>query len=164
MHDLTLAYLAGVIDSDGYLSVKRTTYHMRVRGDAGNPVFSEKIGCKQVTPEAIDLLHATFNGYRRVEKPSTANGRPLHSWVVTDRNAAAAAEALLPFLRIKREQAILLLQLRALKSSPRIETGEFDQMANQWGSTTTRAKKRVAPETISAMEELRLLSMSLNRR
>lgn len=164
MDNLTLAYLAGVIDSDGYLSVKRTTYHMRVRGDAGNPVFSEKIGCKQVTPEAIDVLHATFGGYRRVEKPSSPNGRPLHSWVVTDRNAAAAAEALLPYLRIKREQAILLLQVRALKGAPRLATGEFDQMANQWGTTTMRAKKRVSPETIAEMENLRLQSMALNRR
>lgn len=162
--ELLLAYLAGVIDSDGYLSVKRTTYHVRVRGDAGNPVFSEKIGCKQVTPEAIDLLHATFGGSRRMENASTPNGRRLHSWTVTDKQAALAAEALLPYLQIKREQAVVLLQVRALKSSPRVATGEIEEMQNQWGSITLRAKRRVSPETICTMDALRLHIMALNGR
>jgi hypothetical protein len=37
------AYLAGAMDSDGCISVKRSTYAMRVRGDAAAPIFSERV-------------------------------------------------------------------------------------------------------------------------
>ena len=38
----TLAYLAGVMDSDGYIGVHRNTYSMRVRGDAKQPVYQAR--------------------------------------------------------------------------------------------------------------------------
>ena len=61
----TLAYLAGAMDSDGCISVKRSTYAMRVRGDAGTPVFSERVIFKQVTPEIPTLLKELFGGSLR---------------------------------------------------------------------------------------------------
>ena len=56
----TLAYLAGALDSDGHFSIKRTTYHMRVRGDANAPVFEEVIGLKQTCSSVPDLLKGMF--------------------------------------------------------------------------------------------------------
>lgn len=112
MNTHVLAYLAGAMDSDGYFSIKRSTYHMRVRGDAVNPVYSEDTGLRQVTPHIPELLKEHFGGYLSVERPSTTNGKPLHSWRATAANAARCAEALLPYLRIKRRQAELMLELR----------------------------------------------------
>jgi hypothetical protein len=37
MDKLILAYLAGVLDSDGTIGVKRSTYSMRVIGDSAQP-------------------------------------------------------------------------------------------------------------------------------
>jgi hypothetical protein len=111
----TLAYLAGVIDSDGSISVRRSTYAQRVRGDSGGPVYSERVTVKQVTPEAVDLLHATFGGYRFTAAPSAERGRPLHGWEVTNVKAADTLSALLPYLRIKRAQAENCLRLRYVK-------------------------------------------------
>jgi hypothetical protein len=114
-----LAYLAGVIDSDGTIGVKRSTYHMRVRKDAEQATYSERICVRQVEPHAVDLLHATFAGSRYMTKPSVKRGKPLHTWAVTDLRAAAALRALLPFLRIKSRQAENCLALRALKTTSR---------------------------------------------
>lgn len=110
-----LAYCAGVIDSDGTIGIKRSTYAMRVRGDAHQPVFSERICVKQVEPQAIDLLHSIFGGRRGVDDPSAKRGRSLHVWQVTDLKAVKCLKTLLPYLRIKRAQAENCLKLRDLK-------------------------------------------------
>ncbi len=111
----TLAYLAGAMDSDGCISVKRSTYAMRVRGDASTPVFSERVMFKQVTPEIPTMLKELFGGSLRVDGPSISGGRNLYSWQATDLRAAECLRALLPYLRVKRAQAENCLALRKLK-------------------------------------------------
>ncbi len=114
----TLAYLAGAMDSDGHFSIKKSTYHMRVRKDAGNPVYSEHMGLKQVTPQIPELLKQTFGGYLALCAPSCKeNGRPLWSWQVTCRQAANATSALLPFLKVKCRQAELIRELQETRSN-----------------------------------------------
>jgi hypothetical protein len=110
-----LAYLAGAIDSDGTIGIKRSTYAMRVRKDAGAPVFSERVALRQVTPHIPKLLRATFGGSIYITKPSAAKGRPLWSWAATDLRALACLTALMPFLRVKRKQAMNCLALRKAK-------------------------------------------------
>jgi len=111
-----LAYCAGVIDSDGTIGVKRSTYQVRVVKDSTQPIFSERIAVRQVELEAIELLHSLFGGYLRIgEPPSAKKGRPLNMWMVTDKQAAECLRLLLPYLRIKRKQAENCLRLRELK-------------------------------------------------
>jgi len=43
MNKLTLAYLAGVMDSDGYFTLRRSTYNIRRFKDSKNPQYSEKV-------------------------------------------------------------------------------------------------------------------------
>jgi hypothetical protein len=112
---LLFAYLAGAIDSDGCISVKRSTYSMRVVGDSKAATFSERVKLKQVTPDVPELLREAFGGSLRVDKPSVKSGRPLYSWQATDLRAANCLRALLPFLRVKRAQALNCLALRDLK-------------------------------------------------
>jgi len=115
--DLLYAYLAGAIDADGCISVKRSTYAMRVRGDAGAPIYSERVMLKQVTPDIPRLLRETFGGSLRVDRPSTSRGKPLYAWQATDLRAVECLRAILPHLRIKRAQAENCLALRDLKEA-----------------------------------------------
>ncbi len=110
-----LAYLAGCIDCDGCIGIRRSTYAMRRRIDTFQPVYSERVMLKQVTAEVPSLLHDYFGGYLGVTKPSATYGRPLHSWEVSDRRAADLLVAVLPYLRVKRAQAENCLVLRELK-------------------------------------------------
>ena len=110
-----IAYLAGAMDSDGFFTIKKSSYHMRVRGDAGQHTYSERVGLKQVTPDIPRLLQATFGGGLARNKPGSSNGKPLWAWHATDKIAAAACEALLPYLRVKRAQAEVVLELRKSK-------------------------------------------------
>jgi hypothetical protein len=113
---IELAYLAGAIDSDGTIGIKRSTYSMRVRKDAGAPVFSERVALRQVTPVIPTMLRDRFGGSLYITKPSSTRGRPLYSWAATDVRAVECLRALLPFLRIKREQALNCIALRGIKA------------------------------------------------
>lgn len=118
MSDVVLSYLAGVIDSDGYIGVQRSTYGQRT-GHMKSVSYSPRIICRQVTPEAVDLLHETFPGYRTTNDPSAKRGRPLHHWSVHSAAAGRCLEALLPFLRIKRDRATNAIEVCRLNTSGR---------------------------------------------
>ena len=115
MHHTLLAYLAGAVDSDGTIGIKRSTYAMRVRGDAGAPVYSERVALRQVTNHIVVMLRRAFGGSVYMTKPSAPRGRPLFSWAATDLRAVACLRAIMPYLRVKREQARNCLVLRRLK-------------------------------------------------
>ena len=154
MDETIKAYLAGILDADGYFTIKRSTYHMRVRGDATQAIHSEKVGIKQVQPEAIDLLCEYFGGSRRIEKPSAKHGKMLHAWSVTDKKAVEVVNTLLPYLRIKRRQAELLLDLRESKARQnRIVIGTFS-MVNRWGQTVDMPRRIVDPDEIAKRDKL----------
>lgn len=154
MDSIVLAYLAGVIDSDGSIGIKRSTYGMR-HGNGGQPTFSERVMCRQVTPEAIDLLRETFGGYRGITASSTPRGKPLHSWQVTDLKAVACLQALRPFLRVKAAQAENALALRVVKDASRAARVPFGR-----GHVGGIAR----PESLSIeMERLLAVAHELNR-
>lgn len=125
-----LAYCAGVIDSDGSIGVKRNTYAMRRIKDCAQPTFSERVCVKQVERGAVDLLKSLFGGYLGVTKATASQGRPLWTWQVTDKRAAECLRAVLPYLRIKRNQAENCLRLREVKEaskSARVARGRGHQ-------------------------------------
>lgn len=91
---------------------------MRVRGDAKAPIFSERVMLKQVTADVPQLLKAAFGGSLRLEHKT--GGRSLWSWNATDLRAVACLRALLPFLRVKKEQALNCLALREAKTASKL--------------------------------------------
>lgn len=104
----TLAYCAGVIDSDGTIGVRHS-----------NGSYFARVQVKQVTPQAVDLLHKTFAGYRFTTAPQAEGRRPLHGWAVHSRSAGSVLRAVLPFLRIKVEQAENGIACCELATAPR---------------------------------------------
>lgn len=160
-----LAYLAGAVDSDGSIGMRRSTYGMRVTGDTKAPVYSERICFKQVTPEIPTLLRDTFGGSLMLQSPSVTKGRPLYYWEATNKTASLALVALLPYLRIKRAQAETLLLLRASKDKPRSMTRVHGQAEPQRTGTGTHMIRRMqnSPETLAERHALYLRIKDLNR-
>lgn len=115
MKQTDIAYLAGIIDADGTIGIKRNTYAVRVTRDSKQPTYSERVHIRQVSREALDLLALVFGGRIGIEDPSAKRGKPLFRWGCTDLKAAACLRILRPFLRIKRKQAENCLVLRATK-------------------------------------------------
>jgi len=150
-----LAYCAGVIDSDGTIGVKKSSYGQRVVGDRRSPGYSERVCVKQVERGAVDLLKQLFGGTFYVEHPQAGARRSLYVWQVTDRNAAACLSAVLPYLRIKRLQAENCLALRVVKA----ESGAL-RVARGRGHAGSAPR---TAEHAAAMEAAYLTAKELNR-
>ncbi len=150
-----LAYLAGVLDSDGTIGIKRNTYSVRVLKESQSPSYSERIHIRQVTREALDLFAATFGGNVGTEDPSAKRGKPLFTWGQTDQKAVNTLQALLPYLRIKKAQALNCLNLRQIKNlskADRIRVGR-----GHVGAASRR------PAYTGLMEQYYQTAKSLNR-
>lgn len=95
-----IAYIAGVIDSDGWIIIAQTESSFRIA-----------IGIKQQKSEAIELAAELFDGTVRVITPvDSFSNKPMFSWVISDRTASETLEVLLPHLRIKKAQARLAIE------------------------------------------------------
>lgn len=143
--ELVLSYLAGSIDADGSFTI-RVDKTMVNKGAAKFATYQEMISLKQVTPEVPHLLKETFGGCLYLQGPSVTKGRPLWTWHISSKKAARAVAALLPHLRIKRKQAQLLIELRALKDA-------FNAIPN----------KRLSEVEIERRESIRSALRALNR-
>src|SRR5262245_61443683 len=109
-HDL--AYIAGVIDSDGCITIG---VDISPIAKNNSPRFFELIAVRQCDPEAVHLACELFGGRLTVGKPGSLRGRSSHDWVASNRRACEVLLAVLPYLRIKTKQAALVLRLRELK-------------------------------------------------
>lgn len=115
MDELTAAYLAGVMDSDGWFTIKR---HAANSQYGRSFTYSESAGCGQTSPEAVELLRNAFGGVVKVRtRKTTGDWKPMHYWAVTNRIAADVAATLRPYLRVKAEHADLIIGLRTSKES-----------------------------------------------
>jgi hypothetical protein len=105
-----LAYLAGIVDGEGYIGVKRSSHPGRVT--CGHHA---RISVKMNAPApAVRLLHDTFGG-----RCAPENDRAMLCWQVTDLAAERTLIELLPYLIVKRAQADNVLALRSWQASSR---------------------------------------------
>lgn len=158
-----LAYSAGVIDSDGSIGIRRSTYAKRVRGDAHNPIYSARVCAKQVEPDAVTLMKHTFGGTLMLQGPSVTRGKPLHYWEIHSRQAAVMLRLLLPHLRIKRRQAENCLALYALMdAASRTKLLGTRNLPHWTGKVVTVRTMGHTDEHVAACEALYLKAKQLN--
>lgn len=118
MHDTDLAYLAGVVDADGYVTATMSTKKERT-------YFGVQLGITGSDPAPHQLAAELFGGRVNVHRP-TRNPRhkDQHHWQLGGAKAVEPIEALLPFLRIKRDRALLVLELQAALDEDRLFRAE----------------------------------------
>jgi len=112
-----LAYLAGVLDADGYISIYRKLGPMR--RDGLRPVYyMARIGCNQSTRLHPDLFQSTFGGnVYQYSTDTRPRSKPLFMWNCSSHEARTATQLLLPYLRLKRFQAKKLIEFDNLISA-----------------------------------------------
>jgi len=121
------------MDADGYFTIKKSTYHQRTLSDTINANYSAQVGLRQVTPQVPYLLKETFGGCVAVSKPNEPNRRMLYQFQATDRPASRLSELLLPYLRIKRRQAELLVELQQTKQRAMLQPSHwFEREFPRW--------------------------------
>jgi hypothetical protein len=116
-----LAYLGGMMDGDGYLKITKSP----PRGAWAHAYYGITLGVQQLMPgEAVRLFAAMFDG-----KPMPPTCRPGHRPIarceVHVRKAEAATRRLLPYLLVKRGQAMVLLEAARIKRMRNLDTREY---------------------------------------
>lgn len=105
-----MAYLAGVMDGDGSFSVGKLS------NKSLNPLYFPLIQCRSWRPEYLDLLKDTFGGNFTTSKArhickDGSPGNISKQWRLRgNKNCKYALESLIPYLRIKRDRAMHLLE------------------------------------------------------
>ena len=109
-----LAYTAGLLDGEGSIHAAATS--------SGFPALI--ITVQMCDPTVISWLKDTFGGYvysvRRRNPPTLPQGtkpksyRPQFMWRLNAGRAADFLQAVMPYLIVKRTQAVLALDLRKL--------------------------------------------------
>ena len=103
------AYLAGIIDGEGSIMLcKVNDRHVRVRSQYRyRPVIS--VG--MTDPTVIKWLSSLFKSECREILDPRGNMRlPFYRWMASHKKALKFAKLILPYLKVKKEQAKLLIE------------------------------------------------------
>lgn len=121
MRDIDLAYLAGVIDADGYVTATMSKH-------AGRLYFGAQIGISGSSREPHDLAADLFGGNVTSHQPNGvhAHHRLQYHWQRGGTRAVPIIRAVLPYLRIKAERARLVIELQEQVDWIRLTRGEDD--------------------------------------
>lgn len=112
MKKTDIAYIAGLIDGEGYIGIKRTT----VRKDCQNRSYHARIQIRMVDEEAIKFIAKTLGGNYYYEQKHSINGRPLFCYQVSDLNAENILKTIYPYLKVKQKVAKSVIEFRELQS------------------------------------------------
>ena len=122
-----LAYLGGLVDGDGYLKITKSP----PRGRKAHPYYGITVGVQQMMPgEAVRLFAATFSG--KVMPPTSLPGhKAISRCEVHARKAEAALRRLLPYLLVKKDQALVLLAVMEIRRTKDLDmNGYFERLEN----------------------------------
>jgi len=90
-----LSYLAGIIDGEGSIGI---------HNENGKPK-GMRLTVGNTDPRLIIWLKETFGGSSYPDRHRKANWKESWKWTISTQQAAALLEQVLPWLRLKREQA-----------------------------------------------------------
>lgn len=109
MKPTDIAYAAGIIDADGSIQI-------RLRKE--RQTYAGVITVSMCDPQPVVFLHQLFGGSLRKIKYKPPNRHQVQ-WSVAAKQAKLCAGVLLPFLRVKQQQALNLVELQRLNEQIR---------------------------------------------
>lgn len=153
-----VAYIAGIIDGEAYIGIKKSTWGMRNRSDVTCPTYSERVQIRMKCRPILELIHSRFGGslsdeprvYESVSGYKTS--APLSIYRASDRVAASIIKAVRPFLIEKARQADAILSLRKNKES---------RASMRRGSP---ARRKLSPAVLAEREALYLAVRAVHKR
>jgi len=109
MKETEIAYLAGIIDSDGCIGIQKYS---------NCNAYRVILTIVQRDMALIEYLFSTFSGSVNVVGVNRHGKKDFYlRWVVTDKKAMVVLKQCLPYLKLKKAQAFLASELFALKKS-----------------------------------------------
>ena len=164
MKKTDLAYIAGLMDGEAYIGIKKSkAYKCQGRHSPG---YHARIQIRMVDEPAIKFVAENLGGWYYKEAPHAAKGRPLYCYSTSDKKAAEILRQLLPFLRVKYESAKTVLSFRTLQATSakhRTKVIGTRNFPNKYGTPRTVQTKALSDEYIAQCEAYYLRCKELNR-
>ena len=116
-----LAYAAGIMDGEGCISISPCKYHSRTAPPRDN--YAVRVYVSTTDAVICPWLAETFGGAihayedKRYNTAKRAHGT-VRRWSLSMRMTAGFLQALLPYLKLKKERAELALQFCTLLRGP----------------------------------------------
>ena len=119
MKDTDIAYLAGILDGEGCIHIKRNK-----RKDCPKGVQYQLGVTVRMSNESICQLYQKYFGGRVYQcKKYKSYYKQLWQWIVTSKQASAFLRIVLPYLIDKKTEAILGLEFQDAKMPVRAKMG-----------------------------------------
>lgn len=164
MKKLDLAYIAGLIDGEGYIGIKKSPPY-KCQGKV-SPSYHARIQIRMVNEAAIKFISETLGGWYYKEKPSVTNGRPLFCYQASDKSAEVILKTIRPHLRVKDKSADTVLALRALQANSRKHQTKITgyRTLKHWAGKPVKVKNVAhSDEYLAKCESFYLLCKTINR-
>lgn len=105
MTETQKAYLAGILDTRGYMGIKKTS-----NGPIRTPDYAPAVSIGSVRKEIVDLFYEEFGGCILHKSKGFV-------WEVTNKSAANVIRTLYSYLVLKKETAKRCLEIDGLKGT-----------------------------------------------
>lgn len=116
MRKLTSAYLAGIIDSDGYVSLLKVKKgKKKYWSSSRNYLYVPVVKVAMVERDFILWLKQSFGGTFETRK-AHGNARESYCWSIKQTSAIEFLQKIYPHMRIKDKQAKLLFRFKNLNN------------------------------------------------
>lgn len=121
------AYLAGFVDADGSISIMRDRYFDK-KLNRDRFKYRIKLSVHNCKIEPIELFKKHFGGgklrnTRRGKVKLHPNWRACYEWTLWSKQAEDAIRLLLPYLLIKKPQALLALEMQDFRHT--VKTNDY---------------------------------------
>ena len=164
MKKTDIAYIAGLIDGEGYIGIKKTKgYKCQERQTPG---YHARLQIRMVDEPAIKFISETLGGWYYKEKSHCDNGRPLYWYQASDKKAEDIMKIIFPYLKVKKESAKTLLDFRKLQSDGkkhRTKITGYRDFPNQHGTVRRIANKSFSDEYVALCDTFYNQCKFLNR-
>jgi len=110
MKKTDLAYMAGIMDGEGYISLAKRNSHRSKSGIC----YDIQIGVTNTNKWLLEIFRFAFSGSISKKKKgydkSLPSSQDCFNWQTGNQQALIAIKSLLPYLRLKRPQAELAIK------------------------------------------------------
>lgn len=114
--DTTKAYLAGLIDGEGYIGILRTKKGNKKEWHSSfDFIFTPVLKVAMVEKELITWLYETFGGTFETRK-AHKNARESYGWMCRKAKVAEFLQMIYPYLRAKKDQAEIIFSFPSNKT------------------------------------------------
>jgi len=158
-----IAYIAGIIDGEGYVGIKKTkAYPSQGRKTPG---YHARLQVRMTHEGAIRFLADTLGGSYYREKPHSDNGKPLFCYQASDKKARTILSTVLPYLKVKIASAETVLALRSWQSEGkkhRTNVTGHRNFVNSHGTIRVVENRSFSDEYVAKCEQFYLRCKELN--